>query len=60
MGNFISCFTEEDKETLIQIGYKYLKEEDVGGKKTYIFFFDNNIKFNFNAMQVCFSNKMNF
>lgn len=60
MNNFIKCFTIEDKQELLQQGYKFLREESIGDKKAYVFLYDNKLNFNLNKNKFILTNKMNF
>lgn len=34
---FIQVFSLEDKEKLVRLGYRFLREQMMGGKKTFLF-----------------------
>ena len=58
--NFIYCFTPEDKQDLLQKGYKFFKEEIIGNKITYVFLNNDKLNFAFNKDKFILTNKMNY
>ena len=58
--NFIYCFTPEDKQDLLQKGYKFFKEEIIGNKTTYVFLNNDKLNFVFNKDKFILTNKMNY
>ena len=60
LNNFIYCFTERDKQDLLNNGYKFLKEESIGDKTAYVFLYDDKLNFSLNKNRFVVTNKMNF
>ena len=58
MKNFIMCFTEETKDTLIKEGYELLNIIDNDNQKLYYFKNKINNKINFSKNEIIYTNKM--
>ena len=41
-------------------GYKYIKENSIGDKKTYVFLYNNKLNFELDKNKFIVTNKMNF
>ena len=57
---FIYCFEEKDKYDLISKGYKYIKEEIIDNKTSYVFIDNNKLNFDLDNKKFIKTNKMNF
>lgn len=57
---FLYCFDAEEKNRLINKGMKFIKEDNIGEKRAYVFLFDKNIKFDFDNKNFKLSNRMNY
>ncbi|MDD4298853.1 MAG: hypothetical protein PHS98_04420 [Bacilli bacterium] len=60
MTSFIYCFTTADKQDLLNNGYKFLTEENIGDKKAYVFLYDDKLNFTLNKNKFVVTNKMMF
>lgn len=57
---FIYCFDSNEKDKLINKGMKFIKEENMGEQKAYVFLYDKNIKLEFDDKKLILSNRMNY
>lgn len=56
---FIYCYTEKDKNNLLNNGYSFIKEVKFEGRQAYLFI-NNGNKINFSNCEVKLTNKMYF
>jgi len=57
---FIYCFNKKDKDDLTFKGYKFIKEDNIDGKISYVFLCDNKLNFELDKKKFIVTNKMDF
>lgn len=60
MPSFIYCFTNEDKQSLLQKGYKFFREEIIGNQNVYVFLYDEKLNFTPNQKRFILTNRINY
>lgn len=57
---FLYVVSEEERNELIKLGYKYMKQEKVGENTVYVFNENKKLKFNERKIKVYKTNRLNF
>lgn len=57
---FLYVVSEEERNELIKLGYKYMNQEKVGKNTVYIFNENKKLKFNEKKIKVFKTNRLNF